>query len=127
MKLLLTFFLFLALGVFSQSTVPYTKIEQAFKTNQAKEIVSYGKEKILINVLGKEGVYSKSQANLVLRDFFHRKPGNQFQFHFKSKESTDGSFAIGKYISNGEEFRITIHFNKIGEKFMIESLTIERN
>ena len=127
MKFLLIFFLFISLGSYSQSTIPYAKIEQAFKVNQAKEIVSFGKDKMLISVLGKEGAYSRSQANLVLRDFFHRKPGNQFQFYFKSKESADGSFAIGKYISNGEEFRITIHFKKIGKKFMIESLTIEQD
>ncbi len=127
MKFLLAIFLLFSLTLHSQINVPYTNIEKAFKLNQAKEIVSFGKDKMLVNILGKEGVYSKSQANLVLRDFFHRKPGNQFTFHFKSKESADGSFAIGKYISKGEEFRVTIHFKKIGEIFQIESLTIEKD
>jgi len=126
MKLILFLFLLVSLSAQSQGTIPYAKIEKAFKMNQAKEIVSFGKDKMLISILGKEGVYSKSQATLVLGDFFNRKPGNKFQFHFKSKESTDGSFAIGKYFSKGEEFRITIHFQKIGNSFKIESLTIER-
>ncbi len=126
MKFLLVFLAFLSFSVFSQNTVPYAKIEKSFELNHAKEIVSFGKDKMLINILGKEGVYSKSQATLVLGDFFKRKPGSQFQFHFKSKASSDGSFAIGKYVSKGEEFRVTIHFKKIGDSFKIESLTIEK-
>ena len=127
MKIILAFFLLLSLTSFSQSTIPYAEIENAFEKNNSKGIVNFGKEKMLINILGKEGVYSQSQAGLVLNDFFNKKNGNQFQFYFKSKESSDGSFAIGKYESKGEEYRVTIHFKKIGKVFKIESLTIEKS
>ena len=105
--------------------VPYATIQKAFETNNPNEIVALGKAKILINVLGKEGVYSQSQAGLVLKDFFTRKPGNSFNFFFKGKESSDGTFAIGSYTSRSEEFRVTIHFKSIEGKYKIESLTIE--
>lgn len=126
MKSVLVLFMFFSLSVYSQETIPYADIQKSFELNKAKEIISFGKDKILINILGKEGVYSKSQANLVLEDFFNRKPGGKFQFYFKSKESSDGSFSIGKYHSKGEEFRVTIHFKKVGNSFKMESLTIER-
>lgn len=109
------------------SDVPYAKIERAFESNNATEIVGLGKEKILINVLGKESAYSKSQASLVLKDFFTKHPGSAFEFVFKGKESADGTFAIGNYTSQNQKFRTTIHFKKIGSVFKIESLTIERN
>lgn len=110
-----------------QSSIPFTSIEKAFAANNAGEITALGKEKILLNVLGKEGAYSKSQANLVLKDFFTKKPGNTFKFIFKSKESSDGSFAIGNYESKAETFRVTIHFKKEGSDFKIESLAIEKD
>ena len=106
--------------------VPYSAIEKAFETNNPEEIVRLGKAKVLINILGKEGAYSQSQASLVLKDFFTRKPGNSFDFYFKGKESSEGTFAIGKYVSKGEEFRVTIHFKKLNGNYMIESLTIEK-
>jgi len=109
------------------SDVPYSAIEKAFETNNPNEIVKLGKSKVLINVLGKEGVYSQSQASLVLKDFFTRKPGSKFDFYFKGKESSEGTFAIGNYISRGEEFRVTIHFKKLSGVFKIESLTIEKS
>lgn len=110
-----------------QSSIPFSSIEKAFAANNAGEITALGKEKILLNVLGKEGAYSKSQANLVLKDFFTKKPGNTFKFIFKSKESSDGSFAIGNYESKAETFRVTIHFKKEGSDFKIESLAIEKD
>ncbi|MDX2359885.1 MAG: DUF4783 domain-containing protein [Crocinitomicaceae bacterium] len=113
----------LSLGV---GSVPYAEIESAFETNDSDKIVALGKTKVLINILGKEGVYSRPQASLVLKDFFTRKPGNSFNFFFKGKESADGTFAIGSYVSRGESFRVTIHFKKLDGHFKIESLTIEK-
>lgn len=80
-----------------------------------------------MNVLGKEGAYSKSQANLVLKDFFTKKPGTSFKFIFKGKETSDGSFAIGNYESKSETFRVTINFKKEGSDYKIESLAIEKD
>ena len=114
----------LSLGL--DGEIPYNSIEKAFESNNPKEIVGVGKTKIMINILGKEGIYSQSQASLVLKDFFYRKPGSQFNFVFKGKESKDGTFAIGNYLSRGEKFRVTIHFKNTNNQYKIESLTIEK-
>jgi hypothetical protein len=127
MSVVYSFLLSLIMSVHFQSDIPYSTIENAFATNDAKDITALGKEKILINVLGKEGVYSQSQANLVLKDFFTKKPGTSFKFIFKGKEASDGSFAIGTYQSKSEEFRVTIHFKKVNGDFLIESLSIEKS
>ena len=111
----------------STNDIPYSAIEDAISTNNPSEIVSYGKDKILLNILGNEGAYSQSQASLVLKDFFTKKPGNSFKFIFKGKETSEGSFAIGTYISKTESFRFTIQFKKINSDFKIESLTIEKS
>lgn len=126
MSFLYVFLTSIVLSLTAQSDVPYTSIEKAFITHDASDIVSLGKDKMLINIQGKEGAYSQSQANLVLKDFFTKKPATSFKFIFKGKESSDGSFAIGSYESRGESFRVTIHFKKIGSDFKIESLIIEK-
>lgn len=116
--------LFLSMG--TPQSAPYTKVEAAFEQNNADAIVSMSKDKVLINILGTEGAYSKSQAILVIKDFFTKKPGNSFDFMFKGEESSEGSFAIGTYVSKSERFRITLHFKKIGNEFKIESLSVEK-
>ena len=107
--------------------IPYSAIENAITSNNASEFVTFGKEKILLNILGNEGIYSTSQATLVLRDFFVKKPGDSFKFIFKGKETSEGTFAIGTYLCKSENFRFTIQFKKIGLNFKIESLTIEKS
>lgn len=112
---------------FTGSEIPYTDLEEAFIANNASQIVALSKDKILLNILGNEGAYSQSQATLILKDFFTKKPGSSFKFIFKGKESSDGSFCIGTYISKMENFRITIQFKKINTDYKIESLTIEKS
>lgn len=113
--------------LFHSTDIPYSNLELAFSENNPTSIVALGKDKILLNILGNEGAYSQSQAALVLKDFFTKKPGTSFKFTFKGKETADGSFAIGSYTSKIEIFRITIQFKKINSEFKIESLTIEKN
>lgn len=110
------------------TSVPYSAIEKAFETNNAKAIIDLGKTKVLINVMGKEGVYSQSQATLVLKDFFSKKPGNSFSYVFQGRESSEGTFAIGNYTSKKKEnFRVTIYFKISNSEYRIESLTIEES
>jgi hypothetical protein len=107
--------------------VPYTELENAFASGNASEIVAMGKEKMLISINDKEAAYSQSQATLVLKDFFSKKPASSFKFNFKGKESADGTFAIGVYATKTENYRVTIHFKKIAADFKIERLTIEKS
>lgn len=107
-------------------TIPYASIETAFNSGDASKIVSYGKDRMIINVLEKEGVYSQSQASQVLKDFFGKKPASSFKFTFKGKETEDGAFAIGTYVSKGENYRVTIKWTKSGSDLKIESIAIEK-
>lgn len=127
MNFLYSLFVILIFNLNLSTEIPYVSLENAFTENNATEIVNLGKDKILLNILGNEGAYSHSQAALVLKDFFSKKPGNSFKFIFKGKETAEGSFAIGTYSSRTESFRITIQFKKINTDFKIESLTIEKS
>ncbi len=69
--------------------IPYTTIENAIATGDAAKIVSYGADKIYLKVPEKEGVFAKSQATQILKDFFTKKPAATFKFSFKGA-TTDG-------------------------------------
>ena len=125
-----TFLALLTSVIFSlnfSSEVPYSSLEKAFKANQSADIVSLGKEMMVINILSNEGVYSSQQATLVLKNFFSKHPGNSFEYTFKGKQTSDGAFAISNYFSKSEKYRVTIHFKKINASYKIESLSIEKD
>ena len=106
--------------------VPYTNLEKAMESNDAKAIVNLGKDKILLNILGKEGAYNHSQAEMVLSEFFDKKPKGSFTLVFRGKENTDGVFAIGNYVYSKETYRCTFHFRTEKGATEMESLTIEK-
>ena len=114
------------IGLSLDSEVPHTAIEEAFESGNAKAITAMSKEKVLINVLGKEDVYSKAQAALVLESFFSKNPCYEFMFFFKGKEMANGTFAIGTYKTKSNEYRVTVHLKRVGDGFKIESLVIEK-
>ena len=127
MQLVFSLITSLVLSMNMVTGVPYATIEKSFESNKATEIVSLGKTKILVNVLGKEGAYSQSQANLVLQDFMDKNACSSFEFIFKGKEADGGSFAIANYTARSDKFRVTIYFKKDQAAYKIESLTIERD
>jgi hypothetical protein len=106
------------------SDIPYVTIEKAMESNDAKTIINLGTEKVLLNILGKEGAYTHSQAQLVLSEFFTKKPKGTFSFIFKGKETSDGLFAVGNYVIKSESYRTTFHFRIIKSESRLESLTI---
>lgn len=109
------------------SVIPYSKFEEGFNSNSPKLVIEGSKEKIMLNVLGVEGVYSKAQAELILKDFFTKKPNGNFRFIFKGKESKEETFAIGTYETDQEIFRVTFQFKNQNESYSLESLAIEKN
>ncbi|MDF3027784.1 MAG: hypothetical protein K0S23_2091 [Fluviicola sp.] len=113
------------LSFHSVSDANFTAVEQAFNREDAGKIVSYGKDKLLLQIQGKEGVYAQSQATQLLKDFFNRKPVSSFRFTFKGKENDDSPLTTGTYISKNESFRVTIKWKHIGSELRIESLSIE--
>jgi len=127
MGLLYTLLTALLMQFYAVTDIPYTSVESAFTSGDAARIVSFGKEMMILNVCEKEGAYSQSQASQVLKDFFTRKPASSFKFSFKGKETEEGTFAIGTYVSKGESFRVTIKWKKIGADYKIESISIEKS
>lgn len=112
------------IGVFQGGT-PFTKVDQAFDSRNAEALVSLAREKILIKYAGKEGIYSKSQAVQIIKEFFVRNPKGTFDYTFKGAESEGGTFAIGNYCDGKIKYRVTIHFKNGSDGCKIESLTIE--
>lgn len=113
------------LSLHTMSDASFTAVEQAFGREDAAKIVSYGKDKILLQIQGKEGVFAQSQATQLLKDFFNRKPVSSFRFTFKGKESDDSPLTTGVYVSKSESFRVTIKWKHISSELKIESLSIE--
>src|SRR3989304_4296695 len=90
-------------------------ITDAFKNGNSKELATYFNNNIEITLLETEGIYSKSQAEQILADFFKKYPPKNFQMiHRGGKERSN--YAICEFYSGEKKFRVTIYLKEINNE-----------
>ncbi|MEP7233188.1 MAG: DUF4783 domain-containing protein [Ginsengibacter sp.] len=121
--LLLSFFIFLSFSFLV--SVSFTEIIDAIKRGNAAEVSRFFDNTVEITFPGKSNSYSKSQAELVLRDFFSKNPAKSFQVIHKS-ENEGSQYCIGNLETANGIFRTTIYMKQRGDKQVVQELRFER-
>ena len=121
--LILSFLVFVSLSFLV--SVSFTEIINAIKTGNASGISKFFDNTVEITFPGKSNSYSKSQAELVLRDFFSKNPAKSFQIIHKS-ENEDSQYCIGNLETTTGTFRTTIYLKQKGEKQVVQELRFEK-
>lgn len=117
----------ISLSLSSTLFIPFSAIETAFYSSDSAKIMELSKSKLIINLEGKEGVFSQSQGSQILKTFFKSNPPKSFIYTFKGTEIKLGSYALGVYTSsNSSSFKVSLKFLKEGDVYKMESLTIHR-
>jgi len=127
MNYLLYLLVTVSLSLATINIIPFSEIETAFQTGDSGKIMELSKSKLIINLDGREGVYSQPQGNQVLKTFFNVNPPKTFSFSFKGTEKKMGSYALGLFTSsNTSVFKVSLKFLKEGDVYKIESLAIKK-
>ena len=88
-------------------------VASAVKTGNASNVAKFFSANVDLKILDKEDVYSKAQAELILKDFFAKNPIKSFAIIHKGTSKSGDQFAIGTYeTSTGKKFRSYFLFKK---------------
>ena len=120
-------FTLLAAGVLFSSFTLFSSIDEvinAMKTGNAPEIARFFDNTLEINMPQKNNSYSKSQAELVLKDFFSTNPVKAFEIIHKG-ENSGSQYCIGTLITKNGSFRTTIFMKQKGDKQVLQEITFE--
>lgn len=99
-------------------------ISIAIKAGNSKELAKFFNSTIELTILNKEDVYSKSQAELIVKDFFKKySPENFIILHRGGKEVT--KYAIGNLTTTNGIFRVYFLLKTENEIPLIHQLRIE--
>ena len=97
----------------------------ALKTGNSKELAKYFNTNIELVILDKEDVYSKTQAELIVKDFFSKhSPSNFSILHQGGKQGA--KYAIGNLTTSKGTFRVYFLLKISNEKPFIHQLRIEK-
>jgi len=101
-------------------------IADAIKKGNAKDLAVYFDSNIELTLIDKDGTYSKSQAEIILKDFFAKNPPNDFSINHNGASKDLSQFYIGSYkTSNKQNFRIYYLIKSVSGKMLIQQLQIQ--
>jgi chemotaxis protein CheY-P-specific phosphatase CheC len=120
-------FTLLTIGIFVSSFSLFSSIDEvitAMKSGNSTAIAAFFDNTVEINTPGKSGSYSKSQAQLVLKDFFSTNAVKSFDVIHKG-ETTGSQFCIGTLVTKSGTYRTTILMKQKGDKQLLQGITFE--
>jgi hypothetical protein len=123
------FLLILGVGVFtgiasySQSTGVIDQAKEAIKAGSAKELAKFLHQTVDVTIEGKLENYSKAQAEIVLRDFFKTHAPSEFSIIHQGASKGGQPFAIGKYISGADSYRVWMKIKIVDNKQVIQEIS----
>jgi len=97
----------------------------AFKVGTAKELSRFFNENLELEVEEKESIYSRSQAERIMDNFFTKYPPKNFKFVHKGGKK-EAQYAIGKLITFNGNFRVYMLLKTKNGKKLIHQLRIEK-
>jgi hypothetical protein len=129
LKLLLFTLCCLLLSVHQTAAQPEGRLPDAItmatRNGDAFELSTYFNSKIELVLPNKSGVFSKEQAQFLIKDFFQSYPPVSFQIiHQGVRENA--TFAIGRYNYNTGQYRIVFLTKNTGNQTFIHQIRVER-
>ena len=121
------FFTLLTIGTLLSSFTFFSSIDEvitAMKAGNAADIAKFFDNTVEINMPDKNNSYSRSQAELVLKDFFSSNTVKSFTVIHKG-ENAGSQYCIGTLLTRTGSYRTTIFMKQKGDKQVLQGITFE--
>jgi hypothetical protein len=102
-----------------------TDIADAIKNGNSADVAMYFNSTIDLTVPDNEGTYSKTQAELILKDFFTKNPPSSFIVNHNGSSNDGSLYAIGTYTADSGSYRTYFLLKKSGTSYLIQKLEFE--
>ena len=100
----------------------FEDITVAVKSGNYKGVAKHFSTRVELKINNKENVYSKTQAELILKDFFEKNPPSNFRMNHKGTSAKGLTYVIGTLNTSNGNYRMTFYFKRESD----ESLYIHR-
>jgi len=101
-----------------------SQIEQGLRKGEVALLLPYLHDPVEIAISGKAKMYSRTQAEYVLRDFFKTHPPKGFTFMHRGR-SENVLYAIGTYHAQGEQWDVSVFGRVERGRYQVEQLRFE--
>ncbi|MFZ1528633.1 MAG: DUF4783 domain-containing protein [Ferruginibacter sp.] len=116
-------FLFISLTAFSL-TAGLNEVVKSISSGDAAGVARYFDNTVELALPQKTGSYSKTQAELVLRDFFSNNPVKSFKVLHQG-EKGGSEYCIGTLETRNAAYRTTFFMKNKGDRQILQELRFE--
>lgn len=122
-----SFFLLLILSIssFAFTIDVIEDIASAIRSGNPKNISKFFIENIDLKVIEQEDVYSKQQAEMILKDFFTKHAVKSYTVAHKSQPKAGSQYVIGTLETVNGKFRTYFLIKTVGTQTLIQQFRIE--
>lgn len=124
MKKFLPLTFLLAFSLFSTSFKPVYSIEEvvtAMRSGDANQLSKYFDDRIDIQLPSKSENYSRTQAEMILKDFFLNNSVKNFQVKHTG-ENNGAQFCIGLLQTRNGNYRTKLYMKQKGERQVLQEI-----
>jgi len=121
------FFTLTAITVLLSSFTLFLSIDEvvsAIKSGDAAAVAKHFDNTVEITMPDKSNNYSRSQAEMVLKDFFSTNGVKDFQVKHKG-ENAGSQYCIGTMITKNGSFRTTVFMKQKNDKQLLQEIRFE--
>ena len=104
-----------------------TDIGNAIRSGDARTVARFFSSTVDLTILQQEEVYSKAQAEQILRDFFSKNTPKSFNLIHKGVSKEGAKYAIGTLVTaQGTQYRTYFFVKQSGSGEFIQELRFEK-
>lgn len=104
----------------------YDELASAIRTGDARQLSTHFDSKVDLALPNVEDVYSKAQAELLIRDFFTKNAPKSFNLVHKGSSKEGTLFAVGTLVcTNGKTFRVSFVMKSVNGVNTLQELRFE--
>ena len=102
-------------------------VTAAIKSGNSKELSKYFGPTVEIILPGKEGAFSKAQAEMIMKDFFAKAAVVSFSVNQKGDSAGGAQYIIGTYKNKTESLNVYILLKPVSNQLLIQQLHFEND
>lgn len=126
-KSVLLTFTFLALVAGAKAQTQLEDVVNAIKSNRISDMTRYFDNVVPITINNVQSTYSRTQAELVLKDFFIRNAPQDVNIINSGSPTSSSKFAIGDVTTNSGKYSIYILFKlKDNTTYMLQEIRLNK-
>lgn len=118
--------LLIATSLFAMIDI-FDNISSAIRTGNAKQLSGFFSANVDLTILNQEEVYSKAQAEQIVKDFFSKNTPKSFTIIHNGLSKEGSKYAIGNLVTvQGANFRTYMYIKQSGGTEYIQELRFEK-